>query len=47
MDGARPPMHAVPGPWKRGFLSWLAGWWRLLDFGSQMLVLALSPSTRP
>ncbi len=45
MDGARPPMHAVPGPWQRGFLSWLAGWWHLLVFGSQMLVLALSPSS--
>jgi phospholipid/cholesterol/gamma-HCH transport system permease protein len=26
-------------------LRWLAGWWRLIVFGAQILVLALSPST--
>ena len=45
MDGTRPPVHAMPGPWVMALLRWAAGWWRLLDFGSQMLVLALSPSS--
>jgi len=34
-----------PGHWGRGAWHWLAGWWRIVDFGSQMLVLALSPSS--
>jgi phospholipid/cholesterol/gamma-HCH transport system permease protein len=45
MDGTQPPLHAAPGPWLPAPVRWLAGWWRLLDFGSQMLVLALSPSS--
>ncbi|MFO1191815.1 MAG: ABC transporter permease [Rhodoferax sp.] len=34
-------------PWQggRGLWGWLAGWWQLVDFGAQMLVLALSPSS--
>ncbi len=29
----------------RSLVRWLAGWWRLIHLGAQMLVLALSPST--
>ena len=45
MDDARPPVHTAPGPWLMALVRWAVGWWRLLDFGSQMLVLALSPSS--
>jgi phospholipid/cholesterol/gamma-HCH transport system permease protein len=45
MHGTRPVLHAAAGPWLRGLLQWAAGWWHLVDFGSQMLVLALSPSS--
>ena len=34
--------------WQRaliGMLGWLAGWWRVLYFGAQVLVLAFSPSS--
>lgn len=37
--------HAGPAPWVHGLQAWLHGWWRLLDFGAQMLVLVLSPSS--
>ena len=36
------------GLWQRalrGMLDWLAGWWRVLYFGAQVLVLAFSPSS--
>jgi phospholipid/cholesterol/gamma-HCH transport system permease protein len=45
MQGTRPPVHVHPGPWVRGMMQWVVGWWYLLAFGSQMLVLALSPSS--
>ena len=45
MLDARPPLTAAPGPWVSGLMSWLTGWWHLLEFGSRMLVLALSPSS--
>ncbi len=34
--------------WKRalrGLLGWLAGWWRVLYLGAQIMVLAISPSS--
>lgn len=41
-----------PGPWSQAFGStsaapvrWLAGWWRILEFGATVLVLSLSPSS--
>ena len=45
MERTRPAVNVDPGPWVRGVMRWLVGWWSLLDFGSQMLVLALSPSS--
>ena len=39
------PSAATPHPWGRGLWHWLAGWWQLVEFGSQMLVLLLSPSS--
>ena len=34
-----------PARWGLGILRWLRGWWGILQFGAQMLVLALSPSS--
>jgi len=45
MVDARQPMQGGSGPWLRAVLQWMASWWGVLDFGSQMLVLALSPSS--
>jgi len=45
VSATRPSWAASPGHWGRGAWHWLAGWWQLVDFGSQMLVLALSPSS--
>ena len=45
MSQPRMPADASPQPWGRGLWHWVAGWWQLVDFGSQMLVLALSPSS--
>ena len=40
-----PTLHAVPRDWGRGLLRWSAGWWMVLHFGAQMLVMVLSPSS--
>lgn len=45
MSQSRAPSAATPPSRGRDFWHWLAGWWQLLDFGSQMLVLLLSPSS--
>jgi len=41
------PLHSASvrsDRWLRTVLAWLAGWWQLLQFGAQILVMALSPS---
>ncbi len=35
----------IPTDWGRGLLRWSAGWWIVVHFGAQMLVLVLSPSS--
>ncbi len=40
-----PTLNRVPGEWGRSFLRWGAGWWMVVHFGAQMLVLVLSPSS--
>jgi phospholipid/cholesterol/gamma-HCH transport system permease protein len=45
MQRVRPAMHTLPVLWLQGLGRWLAGWWIVLDFGSQMLVLMLSRSS--
>ena len=45
MSQLRSPWGAASGHWGRGVWHWLAGWWQLVDFGAQMLVLALSSSS--
>ncbi|HSI58937.1 MAG TPA: ABC transporter permease [Ideonella sp.] len=44
----RSPLHTATAHsdrWARGLQAWLAGWWALIHFGAQILVLALSPSS--
>ena len=36
---------STAGPWARGLLRWGTGWWMVLHFGAQMLVVLLSPSS--
>ena len=43
--GADPMLHLVPGRWARATLRWGRGWWMVVHFGAQMLVLMLSPSS--
>ena len=45
MSTARPALQLVPARWTRGLLRWSATWWMVLNFGAQMLVLVLSPSS--
>lgn len=45
MNPPRASAGGAPHDAMRGFWHWLAGWWQLVDFGCQMLVLALSPSS--
>lgn len=40
-----PTLQAVPRDWGRRLLRWSAGWWMVLHFGAQMLVMILSPSS--
>ena len=40
-----PTLQAVPRNWGRRLLRWSAGWWMVLHFGAQMLVMVLSPSS--
>lgn len=43
----RPPLHTATersDRWARAVLAWLASWWALIQFGAQILVLALAPS---
>lgn len=40
-----PTLQAVPRSWGRGLLRWSAGWWMVLHFGAQMLVMIVSPSS--
>ena len=44
----------LPGTWQQAFSSivrapvrWLDGWWRIVEFGAVVLVLAMSPSSYP
>jgi phospholipid/cholesterol/gamma-HCH transport system permease protein len=39
--GQMPPQH----PWLRTLGAWWNGWWQVIQFGAQVLVLALSPSS--
>ncbi|MDH5539582.1 MAG: ABC transporter permease [Rhizobacter sp.] len=32
-------------PWVRALLDWSRGWWQVIRFGAQVLVLAMSPSS--
>lgn len=41
----RPALQAVPRSWARGLQRWGAGWWMVLHFGAQMMVMGLSPSS--
>ena len=42
-SGLAPPVP--PARWGMGIVRWLRGWWGIVQFGAQMLVLALSPSS--
>ena len=41
----RPALQAVPRSWVGGLQRWGAGWWMVLHFGAQMMVMGLSPSS--
>ena len=45
MIGIRPALQAVPRSWVGGLQRWGAGWWMVLHFGAQMMVMGLSPSS--
>ncbi len=45
MNGNRPALKMVGGEWAQGLWRWAAGWWAVVIFGAQMLVLMLSPSS--
>ncbi len=45
MNNSQPVLHLMPGQAARELLRWVAGWWTVLNFGAQMLVLMLSPSS--
>jgi phospholipid/cholesterol/gamma-HCH transport system permease protein len=43
-----PPAPSLPSPrppWARALLQWWGGWWQVVHFGAQVLVLSLSPSS--
>ena len=40
-----PTLNRVPGEWGRSLLRWATGWWMVVHFGAQMLVLVLSSSS--
>ena len=45
MSSPDPALHLVPARWARGLLHWSASWSMVVQFGAQMLVLMLSPSS--
>lgn len=38
-------LRATPSQWRLAAHEWLAGWWQVIVFGAQIVVLALSPSS--
>ena len=38
-------LHLVPGRWAQAFIRWAEGWWVVVNFGAQMLVVVLTPSS--
>ena len=42
---ALPPQRSAPNRWVHAARQWWGGWWQIIHFGAQVLVLALSPSS--
>lgn len=40
-----PPLRSALRHWARAAHTWWRGWWQVLHFGAQIMVLALSPSS--
>lgn len=38
-------MPSLPHPWVRALARWWGGWWQVIHFSAQILVLALAPSS--
>ncbi|HEY2928731.1 MlaE family ABC transporter permease [Piscinibacter sp.] len=39
------PPRSDPSQWARAVRQWWGGWWQVIHFGAQVMVLALSPSS--
>ena len=40
-----PPTRSATHEWAHAVQQWWGGWWQIVHFGAQILVLALSPSS--